>query len=239
MRSVVVVELATRTSCSASKAVQQIVYLHGFASSPESSKAQFLKERLGDCGVSFVCPDLNEPDFSTLTTSRMITQVADLVAELPYGPITLIGSSLGAFVALCVAEHAREDVRRRIDRLVLLAPALDFGKTTVADLGADGMAHWQQTGWWELNHHAFRERRRVHYELFRDAQRYDTFAVSREIPTLILQGSQDDVVDPRMVSRFAEQRPHVSMVMLDDDHRLGSTLDRVWSETARFLDLAP
>lgn len=215
----------------------QVVYLHGFASSPASSKAAFLEQRLAACGVSFHCPDLNRPDFSTLTASRMIERTASVIAGLPVGPVVLFGSSLGAFVALQVAEQAEARAKRPISKLVLLAPALDFGRRPVGDLGGAGMARWRKTGWWELTHYAGGEPSRVHYELFRDAQRYDAFAARRPIPTLVLQGRGDDVVDPEMVARYAAVRPHVTLVMLDDDHRLGASLERVWSESARFLGL--
>ena len=215
----------------------QVVYLHGFASSPASSKAVFLERRLAACGVAFHCPDLNEPDFSTLTASRMIERTTALIAALPAGPVALFGSSLGAFVALQVAERAAAETAQPIEQLVLLAPALDFGRRSVGDLGDAGMARWRDTGWWELNHYASGESTRVHYELFRDAQRYDAFAARRDVPTLVLQGRRDAVVDPDMVARYAASRPHVTLVMLDDDHQLGASLDRVWSESARFLGL--
>ena len=99
------------------------------------------------------------------------------------------------------------------------------------------MARWRETGWWELTHYASGEPTRVHYELFRDAQRYDAFAARRRVPTLVLQGRHDDVVDPDMVARYAAVRPHVTLVMLDDDHQLGGSLERVWSESAAFLGL--
>ena len=51
-------------------------YLHGLASSPRSGKARFLAERFAACGLTLYCPDQNEPDFSTRTTTRMIGQVA-------------------------------------------------------------------------------------------------------------------------------------------------------------------
>ena len=215
----------------------QVVYLHGFASSPASSKAVFLGRRLAARGIRFHCPDLNRPDFSTLTASRMIGQARSVVAALPPGPVVLIGSSLGAFVALHVAEQATAPGTRPIDRLVLLAPALDFGRRPVRDLGAAGMARWRETGWWELTHYASGEPSRVHYELFRDAQRYDSFSARRVVPSLVLQGRRDDVVDPAMVARYAEDRPHVKLVMLGDDHQLTASLERVWRETARFLNL--
>ena len=212
------------------------LYLHGFASSPASSKAALFRERLAAHGAPLHCPDLNRPDFSTLTTSRMIAQVGSTVAALPPGPVVLIGSSLGAFVALHVAEGAAARPHP-VERLVLLAPALDFGRRPVGDLGAEGMVRWRDEGWWETTHHASGERRRVHYELFRDAARYDSFAVRRTPPTLILQGSRDDVVDPAMVTRFAAARPHVTLSMMDDDHRLTADPAALWSAAAQFLGL--
>ena len=215
----------------------QVVYLHGFASSPASSKAVFLKRRLAAQGVRFHCPNLNQPDFSTLTASRMIEQTTALITSLPAGPVVLFGSSLGAFVALQAAEQEAAETTQPIAGLVLLAPALDFGRRPVGDLGDAGMARWRETGWWELTHYASGKPARVHYELFCDARRYDAFAARRPIPTLVLQGRRDDVVDPDMVARYAAPRPHATLVLLDDDHQLGASLERVWSESARFLGL--
>ena len=215
----------------------QVVYLHGFASSPASSKAVFLERRFAARGVPFHCPDLNQPDFSTLTASRMIERTASLIAGLPARPVALFGSSLGAFVALQVAERETAESRRPIAQLVLLAPALDFGRRPVGDLGDSGMARWRESGWWELTHYASGEQTRVHYELFRDAQRYDALAAQRAVPTLVLQGRRDDVVAPEAVARYAAGRAHVTLVMLDDGHQLGDSFERLWSESARFLGL--
>ncbi len=215
----------------------QYVYLHGFASSPASSKAVYVSDRLAEAGSILHCPDLNQPDFSRLTVSRMIGQVSALVAELPPEPVTLFGSSLGAFAALHAAERECGGDAHPIDRLVLLAPAFDFGRTVIGDLGLEGMARWRETGWWELTHYASGKTARVHYGLFADAARYDSFAVRRARPTLVLHGDRDEVVDPAMVARWSEPRPHVRLVRLADDHQLAASHSRIWQETARFLEL--
>ena len=52
-----------------------VFYLHGFVSSPVGGKAQLFAERFAAHGVTLYAPDLNEPAFETLTTTRMIGQV--------------------------------------------------------------------------------------------------------------------------------------------------------------------
>ena len=221
--------------------MSHLIYLHGFASSPQSGKVSFLSERLAVHGLTLHCPDLNEPDFSTLTVSRMIDQVEALIGQLPSEPVVLFGSSLGALVALHVAERAARGEGMppdQLDQLILLAPALEFG-TDRTRLGGHGLAHWKETGWLKMTHYAYGDVQRVHYELFADASRYDSLTVTNTVPTLIMQGVRDDVVDPDMVVRFAASRRHVRLVMLDDGHQLGASLDRVWLESQACLGLNP
>jgi hypothetical protein len=59
-----------------------ILYLHGFASSPKSTKVGYFTERLRERGVALVCPDFNAPDFRSLTVTRMLEQLEGEVARL-------------------------------------------------------------------------------------------------------------------------------------------------------------
>src|SRR3989304_906819 len=112
-------------------ALGQAIYLHGFASSPAPAKATRFGRELRARGIPFACPDFNEPAFETLTATRMLEQTDAAIAAAT-APVALIGSSLGAFVAVHAADRDRG---RTVDRLVLLAPALDFGGNRLRQLG--------------------------------------------------------------------------------------------------------
>jgi uncharacterized protein len=216
-----------------------VFYLHGFASSPRAGKALYLAERLAAAGLTLHAPDFNEPAFETLTTTRMIGQVEGAMAALPPGPIVLIGSSLGAFVAWHVAARAEQqrDTRRQVDRMVLLAPALTFDDDSFSELGTEGLRRWRETDALEIFHFAYGQARTVGYELYADARRYDSRAVTVSVPTLMFQGRRDELVDARMVEAFAAARPNVTLHLFDDDHRLQASLGPIFRETAAFLGL--
>ncbi len=216
-----------------------VFYLHGFASSARSSKARFFAERFAALGLRLECPDFNEPDFSTLTTTRMIGQVEAAIAARPPGPAVIIGSSLGAFVAWHVAARGdiRADATRPVTHLILLAPALDFGASRMKGLDEDGMRQWRETNWKTFFHHAYDEPRPVHYALYEDARQYASEAVPMTVPALVFQGQRDDLVDPQMVAQFVAARPTLTLHVLDDDHQLLASLNEIWDRTSAFLGL--
>lgn len=215
--------------------VRHVVYLHGFASSPASSKAQRFGRELAQCGVGFSCPDFNQPSFETLTVSRMLDQVASAMAATGDGPVALIGSSLGGFVA---AHAAARDRTGRIDRLVLLAPAFDFGGNRLRQLGEHGIDEWRASGRLRVFHYALDRECDVGFGLYEDAAQYDAFSLASTLPTLIFQGRHDESVDPASVERWAHGRPGVDLRLLDDGHQLTDSMDEIWEVSKEFLALA-
>ena len=210
----------------------QVLYLHGFASSPQSSKATFLSRKLAARGIPVTIPDLNEPDFSTLTVSRMLRRVAELIAAST-GPICVVGSSLGGFVAVQAASLHPD----RVSRVVLLAPALDFDGKRLSDLGDRGLAAWKSSNQLGVFHYGYGRMMSVHYDLYDDARRYNAFETPLDQPVQIFQGRLDTAVDPATVERWAATRPNVELHMLDDDHQLLKSLETIWAEMERFLQL--
>lgn len=210
----------------------RVVYLHGFASSAASSKATYLGERLRACGADFQAPDLNLPDFTTLTVTRMLEQTGALL-DGGRGPITLIGSSLGAFVAVNAAVKWPD----RVSRLVLLAPALDFSDSGLRGPGGADVAEWKRTGWLNVFHFGYGRVMPIHYGLYDDARRYDAMHARIETPTLVFQGRRDTAVDPVTVEQWSRARPNVELHLLDDGHQLTESVDYIWEQMRAFLGL--
>jgi pimeloyl-ACP methyl ester carboxylesterase len=182
-----------------------VLYLHGFASSPQSSKAQFFADRFADCRIGFSCPDLNQPDFSTLTVSRMLQQSETLISRLPAEHVVLMGSSLGGFVAVEVAARQANAPRHR------------------------------RTGYLEVFHYALNRPAWLEFGFYEDSLRYRPAARRLRMPVLIFQGRHDESVSPALVERFAQSQPNTTLHVLEDGHQLRNHLDFMWAETARFL----
>jgi hypothetical protein len=216
--------------------VAHVVYLHGFASSPRSSKAERFGRELEARGVGFSCPDFNQPSFETLTVTRMLAQTREAIVAAGRGPVALVGSSLGAFVA---AHASDRDETGLVDRMILLAPAFDFGGNRLRQLGDRGIDEWRRHGTLRVFHYAWNEERDVRFELYTDAARYDAFALGDPRPSLIVQGRRDASVDPASVERWARARRHVVLHMVDDEHQLTASMDTIWTEAERFLGLGP
>jgi len=105
-----------------------VLYFHGFASSPASAKIAALRPLLAPAGIELNAPDLNVPSFEQLDFERIVELV---VAEARRKrPAAMVGSSMGALVALAAA---RQGIAVP---LVLIAPAIGGGqrwKVTIPD----------------------------------------------------------------------------------------------------------
>jgi pimeloyl-ACP methyl ester carboxylesterase len=210
-----------------------VLYLHGFASSPKSTKVGYFTERLREHGVEVQCPDFNQPDFATLTLTRMLDQLGAELARLNGAPVTLFGSSLGGTLAILAADR----FAAQVDRLVLLAPAVMFAKPGHHLQPPEQIENWRRRGALPFFHYADHAERDLNFAFYEDGLRYDAFNASVRQPALIFQGLHDASVDHRMVEAFAKTRPNVTLSLLDDDHQLIASLPRMWNDVRAFLGI--
>ncbi len=114
-------------------AVTHLLYLHGFRSSPQSTKARmtgaWLAEHHPD--LTFWCPQL------PASPRRAMADVLAGVAAWPRGRMAVFGSSLGGFYATAMAERSG-------CRAVLLNPAVDPARDLAAAIGETTAWHSDQ-----------------------------------------------------------------------------------------------
>jgi uncharacterized protein len=207
------------------------IYLHGFASSPQSTKARFFGSCWQSRGLALEIPDLNGDEFSKLTLTRNIAQINHFIKQSEL-PVTLIGSSFGGLTAAWLAETCFQ-----VQRLILLAPAFNFRPIWSAQLGKKTLADWQNTGGLWVYHYGYRRSVALNYEFIKDLANYPQEKLTREIPTLIIHGRSDEVIPLENSLHYSYSRPWVQLIELDSDHTLTDVMARIWAEMQLFIDL--
>jgi hypothetical protein len=220
-------------------AVRKYVWLHGFASSPASSKGRYVRARLAEKGVWLALPDLNQPSFRGLTVTRGLEQIDALVDEpagRKQGPaqVVLFGSSLGGYTAAAWAAAAKE----RCAALVLLAPAFALGQRWTLRMKPEDVARWRSEGALEFEHYAWGRKELLGREFLEDAERREEYPLPTA-PTLVLQGLRDEVVEPALAREFTRRMEaagrQVKLVELDEGHELNQDLPGLWRHIEEFL----
>ena len=107
-----------------------LLYLHGFRSSPQSFKARLLGARMVMLGRAhqYVCPQLPPSPAAAMALAR------SLAGRGPPAQLTVIGSSLGGYYAMALAEETG-------CRAVLLNPALRAFEKLANQLGPQAAYH--------------------------------------------------------------------------------------------------
>ncbi len=200
--------------------MKRIVYLHGFASSPLSSKARFFARHFGDLHVPFDVPDLAAGDFEHLTITGQLRVVADACRG---EAVTLMGSSLGGYLAALYAARHPE-----VERVVLLAPAFSFATRCGEVLGK------QQDGYLSVYHYGEGRERRISFDLVRDARQYEDYPDFGQ-PALILHGKRDTVVPAALSQIFVESHPNAKLLRFNSGHELTNVMEPMWEAVREFV----
>jgi uncharacterized protein len=216
----------------------RVVYLHGFASSPQSSKARFFAEKFAQAGVPFEAPQLDQGEFRNLTISGQMQVVARAVSKqaerLAKGePLVLMGSSLGGYLAALYAEENPTAV----DRLILIAPAFQFLQRWRERLSAQEIEEWKQAGSKPFFHYGAKTELRLGYQFLEDAAKYEAIPDFHQ-RALILHGTDDTVVPCQVSYDFALDHARTRLALFKSGHELTDVLEDLWREASAFLEIA-
>jgi predicted esterase YcpF (UPF0227 family) len=189
-----------------------LAYLHGFRSSPQSTKARKVAAWIGAHApqLHWWCPQL------PASPREAMALVCAEIDRWPRQSIAVIGSSLGGFYATAVAE-------RHGCRAVLLNPAVDPARDLARHIG-------ETTAWHDPNERLFFRAEYI------DELRALAAAPTRPERYLAIVAKGDEVLDWReMAARYAGARIEL---LEGGDHAL-SDFDAHLPGVMRFLELAP
>ena len=192
--------------------VTHLLYLHGFRSSPQSTKARQVAARVRERhpAVTWWCPQLPP------SPKAAMALVMQGIAGWPKDSMAVVGSSLGGFYATCVAQAVG-------CRAVLLNPAIDPARDLAKYIG-------EQASWHDPAEKFFFEPGFVD-----ELRALESGPVARPADFFAVIAKGDEVLDWReMTGRY----PGARIKLLEgSDHALAD-FDQHIDEVFQFLDLA-
>lgn len=210
-----------------------IVWLGGYRSDMAGTKAQALADWAAQSGRAFLRFDYfghgeSTGDFEKGTITRWREDALAVMDELTDGPLVLVGSSMGGWIA-CLAAMAWPE---RVQAMVLIAPAPDFTEKLIGpSLDDAARADIAETGVW-YRPSPYGDPDPITRELMDDGARWSILPgpVNIEAPVRILQGGADDAVPWPHALELAnamKSQDVVFTLIKDGDHRLSRPADIV------------
>ena len=214
---------------------QPILWLGGFRSDMESTKAQAIDAWAEREGRSFVRFDysahgLTGGDFAEMTLSVWLEDALEVWASLGDAKPVMVGSSMGGWITLlAVRERARLGLSAP-SALVLIAPAVDFSEELMWRAFPEAIKQAILTKGAFYQASPYGEPYPITKAFIEDGRKHLLFGqpINPHAPVHILQGMQDDAVPWSHAMKLVEHLPlsdcKVTLIK-DGDHRLSREED--------------
>jgi len=209
-----------------------LVFLPGYMSDMTGSKAAALLAEAEEHGRACLLLDdsgcgLSDGDFADGTLSRWRDEVLALIASYVSGPVLLVGSSMGGWLMLLVAERLNAMNEGRLAGLIGIAPAPDFTHWGYTEAQRARLAAGETI--FEPNPYG-PEPTPTHARFFADAEchlRLDG-VIDLVCPVRLIHGQRDTDVpwDISLRLKAALRSDDVQVALIEDgDHRLSRPSD--------------
>lgn len=209
-------------------AVPTVVFLGGFRSDMTGTKARFLDGWAAGRGQAFLRFDYtghgaSSGVFEEGAISDWVRDAEEAIVRLAAGPLVLVGSSMGGWIALRLAQRLPE----RLAGLVGIAAAPDFTEDSMwAAMDGPTRTRLEAEGWVEApagDDAPYPITRR----LIEDGRRNLVLRapLALRFPVRLLHGTADTDVDPAVALRLLAHAsgPDIRLTLVKDaDHRFSS-----------------
>ena len=210
-------------------AQEAVCFLPGFMSNKQGTKAQFLSAYCHEKELDYYALDYrghgeSGGTFNELTLSDWLADARQLL-DLINKPVILVGSSMGGWLSLLLAQNYSE----KIKGLVLLAPAPDFTMRLYEAFSEQQRGELKSNGYVSIDSgyetpHIFTQC------LIEDGQNHSLMQgdILLAMPMSILQGKQDTSVPWQETSELVQKidNPYVRYHLIKDaDHGLSRSED--------------
>ena len=214
----------------------KLLYLHGFASGPLSTKAQFFKKKsIGKVEFDIYDYIPDQDSFTNLKTSSILKKLHSYT-EIKFSEgVILCGSSFGGLLSLWYAASHPKNVIK----LILIAPALRFSASSITKLLEITPNEWETTGFAHLMHYRYNQMVPLAYSFYTDILNNpppDFYRMNISIPTTIIHDIKDEVVPISWSREYLESKTNVILHELEGDHQLLDQKEIIWSIITKFLD---
>jgi pimeloyl-ACP methyl ester carboxylesterase len=207
------------------------IYLHGFASSPQSQKASAFTKRFAELGLPLTVPDLEGGDFKHLTISRQLRIIEETLDSFPETSFALIGSSMGGYLAALTAQ-----IRPEVKATYLMCPGFNFIKRWRSALSGK-IEKEGEAGLIQVFNYRYNKTMELDLGIFEDAEKWQGVEYQRSVPTRIVHGIHDDTVDIGESLNFARKHPWAYLKEVDSDHGLLSHLNWILDDCLDFFSV--
>ena len=143
--------------------------------------------------------------------------------DAPCPPLTIVGNSLGGWIAWLMAQE-----RDQVERLIFIAPAFNMMGVRAKTISPERRHDWHRAGWMPWDDDPLHREWPLSWKWVEESEAYWTssFDRLRRVRTSILHGSGDTVIAPEGSREFVDllrrQDPSfpVELHLVPGDHRL-------------------
>ena len=210
---------------------RHILFITGFLSKRWGNKSKALAQWCRERGWGFCCYDVrgfgdSEGQFTDYTLSDWIADARAVLGMLKSGPkITIVGNSLGSWIAWLVAQEFPI-----VEELILIAPAFNMMGERAKTISKERLHDRHTAGWMPWDDDSLHNDWPLSWKWVEESEAYwaKTFNDLRPVKTAILHGHQDTVILPEGSKSFANELlrrdPNfpLDLQLIPGDHRLSS-----------------